>query len=497
MTVLLGAGTAALATVLVYLYWTTGGSEWLRLSPSAHEAARHPLATAATKGDPEYASLEHHSSGESSEWYSDETLDSDAGAISESPLHPQTTIPNNAQVHGFTVIDNLYLRNGTFYMVAPNASSVFPPRRQLLSLPVDLSVANTDPTDRELQFLEPEDAVSVLGDARAMRIVGTSVVVYDVAQFMTHYYHWFGEIILGFWRIYSHLLVDGASPDAVPVVDFSRLPPVQRFLLPLISTDVAWRDKAGIDGPIMRGAFPGASIETEAYWKDLKTLGTSVVFDRVVLVNRAAAHKHPFGSVWYKMIAGSMNVSVPEDFWRPIRENLWESFWGDRFSVASLRTRPLVTYISRQGGGRRLVQADHEVLVASLYELEAEGICDVQVVRMEQMTLKEQVDLVRNSTILLGVHGNGLTNQLWMQPSPRSTVIEILVPGGYTFDYEMLARNMGHKHYAVWNDTYLTYEKGTYHKASLKGVKFPEGFHGTSIPVYGPTVAQIIKSRLA
>ncbi|KAJ7053354.1 hypothetical protein C8F01DRAFT_996845 [Mycena amicta] len=413
------------------------------------------------------------------------------------PLHAYTTIPNKAHVHGFTVIDNLYLRNGTFYIVAPNASSVFPAPKQLLSAPLDRNASNknTDPTDQELQFLEPENAVGVLGDARAMRIVGTSVVVYDTAQFITHFYHWFGEIILGLWRIYSHLLVDEASPDAA--VDFSRLPLVQRFLLPLVSTDAAWRDKAGIDGPILRGTFPGASIETESYWKDLKTLGTCVVFERVVLVNRAAAHKHPFGGVWFKMIAGSMNVSVPEDFWRPIRETLWESFWGDRSSVASLRSRPLVTYISRQGGGRRLVQADHEMLVASLYELEAEGICDVQVVRMEQMTLKEQVDLMRNSTILLGVHGNGLTNQLWMQPSPRSTVIEILVPGGYTFDYEMLARNMGHKHYAVWNDTYLTYEKGTYHKASLKGVKFPEGFHGSSIPVYGPTVAEIIKSRLA
>ncbi|KAJ7053345.1 hypothetical protein C8F01DRAFT_996814 [Mycena amicta] len=409
------------------------------------------------------------------------------------PLRPYTTIPNKAHVHGFTVIDNLYLRNGTFYIVAPNASSVFPAPKQLLSVPVDRSASdeNTDPTDQELQFLEPEKAVGVLGDSPAMRIVGTSVVVYDTAQFMTHYYHWFGEIILGLWRIYSHLLVDEASPDAV--VDFSRLPRVQRFLLPLISTDAAWHDMSGVDGPLMRAAFPGTSVETESYWKDLKTLGTSVMFERVVLVNRVAAHKHPFDGLWHKMIAGSMNVSVPEDFWRPIRENVWESFWGVRSSVASLRRLPLVTYISRQGGRRQLVQADHEMLVKSLYELEAEGICDVQVVRMEQMTLKEQIDVAKNSTILLGVHGNGLTHQLWMQPSPRSTVIEMFFPGGYTFDYEMLARNMGHKHYAVWNDTYVTYDKGTHHKA----MNFPEGFHGNNIPVYGPTVAEIIKNRLA
>lgn len=93
---------------------------------------------------------------------------------------------------------------------------------------------------------------------------------------------------------------------------------------------------------------------------------------------------------------------------------------------------------------------------------------------------------------MVGVHGNGLTHQLWMPPSARSTVIEIVMYGGYTFDYEMLARNMGHKHYMVWNDTLLTYSKGTYHK----GVKYPDGFHGSNIYVHGPAVAQKIKERL-
>ncbi len=62
---------------------------------------------------------------------------------------------------------------------------------------------------------------------------------------------------------------------------------------------------------------------------------------------------------------------------------------------------------------------------------------------------------------MIGVHGNGLTHELWMPRTPKSTVIEIFYPNceqlhahlsvcihtavGYLFDYEMLARNMGHK----------------------------------------------------
>jgi hypothetical protein len=41
----------------------------------------------------------------------------------------------------------------------------------------------------------------------------------------------------------------------------------------------------------MRAAFPGMAIEQAAYWDDLKKVGTTVVFERVMLVNRSAAHK--------------------------------------------------------------------------------------------------------------------------------------------------------------------------------------------------------------
>lgn len=41
----------------------------------------------------------------------------------------------------------------------------------------------------------------------------------------------------------------------------------------------------------MRAAFPRASIEESDYWQDLIKLNTTVVFERVMLVNRHAAHQ--------------------------------------------------------------------------------------------------------------------------------------------------------------------------------------------------------------
>ena len=69
---------------------------------------------------------------------------------------------------------------------------------------------------------------------------------------------------------------------------------------------------------------------------------------------------------------------------------------------------------------------------------------------------------------------------------------------------------MGHKHYAVNNDTLITFPRGTTHQvgtlpiystaywltAFLKGVHYTNGFHGEAIPVYGPAVADMIRLRL-
>ncbi|KAJ7773830.1 hypothetical protein B0H16DRAFT_1303994 [Mycena metata] len=398
-----------------------------------------------------------------------------------------TTIPGGAHVHGFTVLDNIYLRNGTFYVVTMDRST-FPPRNRLLSRPIKRGSKNMEPTDeashRHLQFISPEEVTDLLGTS-ITNIEGVSVIVYDPAEFVKHFYHWFGEIILGLWRVYSHISLD---PHRAP----TALPSPRRFILPFIEKE-EWRDRAGMDGPLMRAAFPAAAIEESGYWKDLARLCTTVVFERIILVNRDSAHRHPFGGVWFKMIAGTMNVSAPPDFWAPVRTSLWRNTLGTVPVLKNTIHRPpLVTYISRQGSGRRLVAEDHDALVTALRALEVDGVCEFRLAVMERMTLREQIELVSRSTILVGVHGNGLTHQLWMPPSPLSATIEILAPNGYVFDYEILARNMGHRHYAVWNNTFLTYSPGTYHK----GVKYSDGFHGI-IPAHGPTVAGIVRDRLS
>ncbi|KAF9477284.1 hypothetical protein BDN70DRAFT_862117 [Pholiota conissans] len=404
----------------------------------------------------------------------------------------ETTLPVGQDPPGFVIFDRLYTWNGTLYAVTSNPEA-FPELPYIISqgIPVGHGI-DTTPTPFDMQIISPESAKQFLGE-HAVVISGMSFVLWDPKQFMTHYYHWWGEIILGAMRSYSRLaLLPGVK---------TPLPEPRRFIL-ANAVDNTWRDRAGVDGPLMRAAWPDAAIERSDFWTDLIKLNQTFVFERAMVISRASAHRSPFGKVWSKMIGSTMNVTVPDDFWKPLQQRVVENVVGyvpvmDQDGVINSEPTsdaPVLTYISRQHGGRRLTNESHDGLMDSLLQLEAEGICEVVVVHMEDLTFSRQLEVASRTTIMLAVHGNGLTHQLWMPSGPRSTVIEIFYPKTYIHDYSMLARNMGHKHYGIWNDTSLTFPRGQWFKGTEGGdIK---NFNGNAILVHGPTVANIIRQRL-
>ncbi|KAF9071833.1 hypothetical protein BDP27DRAFT_1321455 [Rhodocollybia butyracea] len=400
---------------------------------------------------------------------------------------PTTSIPHGAHVNGFTIFDNLYLRNGTFFAVSLDPST-FPPKEAILSAPLDLGVPSKEllPTDKHLRYIDLEEAVQLLGH-NPLHIDDMTVIIYDTKTFLRHYYHWWGEVILGFWRVYS--MINEPGP----------LPFPSRFMLPVVE-EGQWRDRADINGPLLRAMNPSVSIETSGQWNDFIKLNRTIAFKRVGIVNRAAAHRHSEAGKYNKMIGPTMGLEIFSGYWKPLQTKLTQNLLGEssespqditRETATTVKSKPVVIYISRQKTGRRLADKDHEALVHSLLKLQDEGFCKVEIPVMENLSVKEQIELVSRSTIMVGVHGNGLTHQLWMPSSSWSTVIEIFFPGGYLFDYQFLSRSAEHQHYAVWNDTSFTTAEAP--KSNLDA----EGMHGSEIPVYGPTVVDIIRQRLA
>jgi hypothetical protein len=96
---------------------------------------------------------------------------------------------------------------------------------------------------KELRFVDSGEVEKVLGRT-AIRLEGLSIVVYDTKQFMPvrcferdltiiqltipflpkqHFYHWWGEIVLGSWRVYTAIFATMSPPPPFPA----------RFILPV------------------------------------------------------------------------------------------------------------------------------------------------------------------------------------------------------------------------------------------------------------------------
>jgi hypothetical protein len=56
----------------------------------------------------------------------------------------QTTVPNGATIHGFTVFDNLVVHNGTFYIVTNNRSA-FPEKKYIVDQPNEKQPVEREP----------------------------------------------------------------------------------------------------------------------------------------------------------------------------------------------------------------------------------------------------------------------------------------------------------------------------------------------------------------
>jgi len=257
-------------------------------------------------------------------------------------------------------------------------------------------------------------------------------------------------------------------------------------------------------------SFPSITIEVQENWEDrifMTRKGDKAwVFERVLLTDRSAAFRGDSCGGQTQRTASEAYEAVRDKaskyWWEPIRRSVLQ-FAGVGQEILDLainypaqgdvqasKRKPVITYISRQSGSRRkLIDNDHQSLVIAVERLAARRGWEFNVVDAGSLEQEEQLRLAARTTVMLGVHGNGLTHLLLMAPTPVSTVIEMFYPGGFAHDYEWTTRALNMKHFAVWNDTWHSFPTEPH-------VDYPEGFQGDTIPVHGDSVARLIEQRL-
>ncbi|KAI5115650.1 hypothetical protein M0805_002772 [Coniferiporia weirii] len=400
-----------------------------------------------------------------------------------------------AHVPGWTIFDRLYALNGTLFVVTSTPHTV-PERYLMTSSGIEVLHGEENklarlPTDKDMRIVSPDEAQRLFGMHSATRLEGVSFFINDPKQFVSHYYHWAAELLFGMWRTYSSLDL------SITADGYTTLPLPKRMLFSHLGNS-KWRDYAGMNQWVTRGAFPSLGMEFQEDWEDRAAMQTLFVFDRVVLADRAAASEGEQCQKTWRTASNAFELDGSPNWWAPIRRNVLEfsglsADWilGPDPGTLSENQKFVITYVSRQEWGRRMLrQADHEKLVDELYKLRDMYGYEVNVVSMDKLSRAEQFQLAGRTTIMMGVHGNGLTSLVWMRPTLRSTVIEFFIPQGLAFDYEYTTRALGMVHYGVWDNV-------TFTRPNVPRLpKYPEGFQGNDIPVDGAVVARLVHKRL-
>jgi hypothetical protein len=251
----------------------------------------------------------------------------------------------------------------------------------------------------------------------------------DPPQFIDHYYHFAAELWHGMWRmIGGHLDPKISARGETSVED-----PARAIFAHCKRSE--WRDKIGYNQYFLHATFPSIGIETEEDWKGraLMTQGTPGYededgeggsakawrFDRVLLVDRSAAFRGSTTGFYTHRTAGSAFISnkkiVSPYWWETVRRRVLK-FAGvpnatldyaisDPNLQKKLKVDPtpppiVISYLSRQGWRRRLIQEDHQLLLSSVKDLCASKGWEFILFQPENYTLDEQLRIAARSTVI-------------------------------------------------------------------------------------------------
>lgn len=160
-----------------------------------------------------------------------------------------------------------------------------------------------------------------------------------------------------------------------------------------------WRDYASMNQWLLRSVFPSVGFEFSDDWAERASTGRPFVLDRVILADRSAAM---MGYNWLRTQRTAANpFALPGSvhWWAPIRNTVINFV---NHGVEPAQDVPVITYISRQTWGRRMLrEEDHEKLVKELHRLRDTYGWEVNIVSMDKLTRMEQFQLSGRTTVSL------------------------------------------------------------------------------------------------
>lgn len=148
---------------------------------------------------------------------------------------------------------------------------------------------------------------------------------------------------------------------------------------------------------VLRSTFPSLTSEYTNDWIDRAQLGRPFLLDRVILSDRSAAMYGEKFAHTGRIASEASTLPGSLYWWSTVRANVIK-FASLNDDITS--STPVITYISRQEWGRRMLKnEDHERLVSELYALRDRHGYEVNVVSMDKLSRVEQLRLAARTTV--------------------------------------------------------------------------------------------------
>ncbi|WVQ93445.1 hypothetical protein IAU59_000519 [Kwoniella sp. CBS 9459] len=284
----------------------------------------------------------------------------------------------------------------------------------------------------------------------------------------------------------------------------------------IVPWDHEWTGRNGLSPVIAKAIFGETNVLGPEIWEGLTRQSQWVHFHRVLIADRKTAERYsPWSHVWKKYSIDVYGLAPSANFFEPVRSKLLRH-WGipavTRYSGSSnsggARTSTTLSssrgsankaqvvnlvYVNRQASNRRFSPAIHQALLEGLYGLRG----DLQHVKikvkeavLEHYSIEDQVALFANADIIVGIHGNGLSHEVWMPPG--GIVIEILPPSTFRYDFAPVSQVLGHGHIIWRNDTIFPREK--WWPRYQVGAR--EIHDGSEIPLHIPSFMAMLKQTI-
>lgn len=329
--------------------------------------------------------------------------------ITEIKSSPSTLI--SVESPGLSVFKNLFFNKNHFTFIS--------------SQPTD-HISMETILDKEAHYNYYFTAASDLEESHqphhGVYLKGTTLIFcasQETKSMQTHYFHFCEELILG-WSAFRHFALD--QIQNIIFMDHNH-----------------WEGRSShMSYHLITSILPNAEVMNKSEFINLSK-NNLIQFENAIIVDRSSCHQSDEANQYNKMLMGHLKLIKPE-YIQEIRDSLFNHLK----TYSCIQKKPYMTYIERSS--RRFLDPKIEKQLLTTLETSFPQYT-LKSVKFENLSFAEQIQIIRNTKILIGVHGNGLTHELFL-PS-NSLVIEIFPSDAFAMDYQLFSELAHHHYFAI------------------------------------------------